>query len=65
MESVLVEEKISKENAKKLKQADLRVQESEDTEGEISYYTGHTRNYIKVAIASKKNICNEIVDVVF
>lgn len=65
MESVLIEECIPEENAKKLKQAALLNKKPETTEGAIAYYTGHTRNYMKVAIASKKNICNEIVDVVF
>ncbi|MGN0438733.1 MAG: hypothetical protein ACI4F4_09445, partial [Lachnospiraceae bacterium] len=60
-EWVLVEERISKEQAEELVDAD--IVNSISKSDSVDYYTGHTRNYIKVAIASSENLVNSIVEV--
>lgn len=62
-EAVLIEETVSHEQAKEFVQAKLKDIDGEETGTELSYYTGHTRNYMKVSVASRRNLINCIVDV--
>lgn len=62
-EFVLVEEQISREQAKKLMQAKVVDGGKEDSGDAFAYYTGHTGNYIKVAVFCNRNLINSIVEV--
>ena len=61
-ESVLIEEEISFEQAKQL--VGGRVLPAVDEDFNCSrYFTGHTPNYIKVAVKSDRDLVNSIVEV--
>lgn len=60
-EEVLIEETISVEDSKGLVFG--RIISLEETDKMIHYYTGHTRNYMKVVVASERDLINSIVEV--
>lgn len=63
-EFVLIEEEISKDEAQKLVSGRLlNCDDGESGTDAVSYYTGHTGNYIKVAVACDRNLVNSVVEV--
>lgn len=69
-DEVLVEERLLQEKTEDLKEAHIVSEGTEhvldsnkDDVADVVYYTGHTKRYVKVKIASNQDIVNQIVRV--